>query len=412
MQDDSREAQIKARAGEDGPVRRRILAITDQAAGDWGRAPDAVARGLREARDLSSAERRFVGDAVHELIRHRRRLAHQAGSDAPAALYEAWLCGAILDGAAVTDDPCARIALVHSYPDWMVERFITAFGAEAADRLCAAMNRRAPLTVRANRLKSDRDGLAARLASDGIESSPTRLARDGLTLHTRQNVYEMSAFRDGWMELQDEGSQLCAELVAPPPRGTVVDACAGAGGKTLAIGALLQNRGRIAACDISDRKLEELRRRARRAGLTTLQAALTPAGTSPAPSLAPADRVLVDAPCSGLGVIRRHPETKWRVGPGEVARLARRQRAILEAYLPLVKPGGRLIYATCSLSPEENDGVIDGLLADHPELAPVSAKEVLGKERALAIGDGERLRVRPDLHDTDGFFAAIVRRRA
>jgi 16S rRNA (cytosine967-C5)-methyltransferase len=402
--DEEREATLRERARQEGPLRRRIVQIVRDAARDWGRAGEAIGRGFRGARELASFERRFAGDVVYEIVRHWRRLVQVAGGDAPERLLDAWLSGTVTG--------TGTIAVELSYPDWMADRLGPAE--------MEAMNRRAPLTVRANRVKCDREKLQERLKADGIESEPAKIARDGLVLLTRRNVYEMAAWREGWMELQDEGSQLIAELSAPPPRGTVIDACAGAGGKTLAIGALLANQGRITAFDVSEPKLEELRRRARRNGLTNVRAILVLGSPpkdgvgrdgGPPEGTAQVDRVLVDAPCTGVGVIRRNPETKWRLSEGDVEKMARKQRRILEAYAPLAKAGGRVIYATCSLFAEENDQVVDEFLKDYEEFESVPAKEILGRERALAMGDGERLRMSPALHGTDGFFAAVMRRR-
>jgi 16S rRNA (cytosine967-C5)-methyltransferase len=321
--------------------------------------------------------------------------------------------GAIETRIAELEPASQRIAVAQSYPDWIVDAFIADHGAERAEALCVAMNRRAPLYARANRLKNTREELAVELAKENVESKPLALAPDGVELLSHHNAYGLAAFRDGRFELQDAASQLVAELVAPPPRGTVADVCAGAGGKTLALGARLGNRGRILAFDVYDSKLEELRRRARRAGLTNLEARLvdpTQAAEMVAREAGRFDRVLVDAPCSGLGVLRRHPETKWRLDAGARTRLPVEQRAILETYAPMVKQGGRLIYATCTVLTAENDAVVDGFLAAHPEFVPVSAKEILGSARASEIGDGERLRCAPDTHDSDGFFAAVLRR--
>ncbi len=247
-----------------------------------------------------------------------------------------------------------------------------------------------------------------------MATRPLALAPDGLELLTHVNAYGLAAFRDGRFELQDAGSQVIAELVAPPPRGTLVDACAGAGGKTLALGALAANRGRLTAFDVSENKLEELRTRARRAGLTNVQALLVDEKLPTSEELAlhgRADRVLCDVPCSGLGTLRRNPEARWRLGPADLDELPERQRAILDRYAPLVAPGGRLVYATCTVARVENDEVVDAFLAAHPEFVEVPAKEILGKARAEAIGDGTRLRLQPHVHDTDGFFAAVLRRR-
>jgi 16S rRNA (cytosine967-C5)-methyltransferase len=313
----------------------------------------------------------------------------------------------------VTDED-ERTAIDLSYPTWLVARLVREQGREAATALLAAMNRRAPLAARANRLKNTREELAERLQHENVTTQPLPLTADGLELLTHVNAYGLDAFSEGRFELQDAGSQIIAELVAPPPRGTIVDACAGAGGKTLALGALAANRGRLTAFDVSDHKLEELRTRARRAGLTNVQALLVEETLPTSEELAlhgRADRVLCDVPCSGLGTLRRNPEARWRLTPADLDELPARQRAILDRYAALVAPGGRLIYATCTVARVENDDVVDAFLAAHPTFVEVPAKEILGRARAEAIGDGTRLRLLPHVHDTDGFFAAVLRRR-
>ena len=288
---------------------------------------------------------------------------------------------------------------------------------DEADGLAAALNRRAPLTLRANLLRTTRAGLAERLASEGLSSHPTRYAPAGLVLDTRVNVFGLAAFKEGWFEAQDEASQLAAELVAPPPRALVVDACAGAGGKTLALGALMGSKGRLVALDVDDRKLDELRRRARRAGLSNARAIAVDAATWPddpdevSALRGHAERVLVDAPCSGIGALRRNPEARWRLGEDDVKRLPSEQLAIASRAQALVAPGGRLIYATCTLLREENERVVDRLLVPGWEI--VRAAEIWGNERSMTVCDvtGTFLTLRPDRHDTDGFFAAVLRRK-
>ncbi|MGZ3406738.1 MAG: RsmB/NOP family class I SAM-dependent RNA methyltransferase, partial [Polyangia bacterium] len=354
----------------------------------------------------------------------------------PLALYLVWLAGefpgdgqvetelrvAGIDPARVGDgearlaaigDENERLATAQSYPTWLVARLVAERGRDDAEKLLAAMNRRAPLTARANRLKNTRDELALILADDGVPTQPSPLAPDGLELLTHVNAYGLQSFKEGRFELQDAGSQAIAELTAPPPRGVVVDACAGAGGKTLALGALLGNRGRLTAFDVSDGKLEELRTRARRAGLTNVRAVAVDEKLAGSDELAlhgHADRVLCDVPCSGLGTLRRNPEARWRLQPSDLDELPPLQRALLERYAPLVAVGGRLIYATCTVDAAENDAVVDAFLAAHPEFVSVPAKEILGKARAEQLGDGVRLRLTPHQHDTDGFFAAVLRR--
>jgi 16S rRNA (cytosine967-C5)-methyltransferase len=426
-------------AARDGKLRRRAVEIYAAAARDWAAAPGMIARGFRGARELRSPERRFVGEAVYGMIRWRRRLAFALGNQdaTPLQLYLSWLYGefaadaqvetelrvAGVDPARLADvearlalisDENERIAVAQSYPTWLVARVVAERGAADAEALLAAMNRRAPLTARANRLKNTRDELAAILDAEGVATRPLPLASDALELLTHVNAYGLDAFSDGRFELQDAGSQIIAELVAPPPRGLVVDACAGAGGKSLALGALLHNRGRLVAFDVADAKLEELRARARRAGLTNLRA-ITVAEAHPADQelelRGRAERVLCDVPCSGLGTLRRNPEARWRLQPADLDELPALQRAILERYASLVAPGGRLIYATCTVDKAENDAVVDAFVAAHPTFVEVPAKEILGRARAEEIGDGLRLRLLPHIHDSDGFFAAVLRRR-
>ncbi|MCA1665214.1 MAG: hypothetical protein LC659_13285, partial [Myxococcales bacterium] len=255
-------------AARDGKIRKRAVEIFAAASRDWAHAPGVIARSFRGARELRSVERRFVGEAVYGIIRWRRRLGFAIGSEhaTPLAMYLVWLArefaanGTIdpqvetelrvagIDPARVADveariaaiaDDNERLAIAQSYPTWLVARLVAERGLDDARKLLAAMNRRAPLTARANRLKNSREDLQAFLEDDGVASEPSPLAPDGLELVTHVNAYGLQAFKDGRFELQDAGSQAIAELTAPPPRGVVVDACAGAGGKTLALGALL-----------------------------------------------------------------------------------------------------------------------------------------------------------------------------
>jgi 16S rRNA (cytosine967-C5)-methyltransferase len=426
-------------AVRDGRVRRRVLDSYTRAAADWAAAPAALSQSFRGARELLSHERRFVAEAVYGMVRQKRRLEFALGLSDPAPIlrYLAWLHGeygaepslvaeltkaeidvgrleAVAEALGAIEDPIERLALSESYPSWLVARLVEERGLADSTALLIAMNQRAPLSARANRLRNTREVLAEALAEEGVKTSPSELCADGLTLETQVNAYGLGAFREGRFELQDFGSQLVGEVCAPPPRGAVLDACAGAGGKSLHLGALMGNRGRVVALDVSQAKLEELRRRARRAGLTSVRALHVSAEGPlelPRAVAGPYARVLVDAPCSGIGVLRRHPEARWRLSPADLDSLQRTQRTILDRVAPLVESGGRMIYATCTVLRSENDAVIDGYLSDHPSFEPVPLKEVLGSARAALVGDGERLRVFPHTHDCDGFFAAIVRRR-
>jgi 16S rRNA (cytosine967-C5)-methyltransferase len=305
-----------------------------------------------------------------------------------------------------------RLAIGCSLPDWLAARLIADWGDDAT-AIARALNERAPMTVRANRLRGTRDEVAAALASEGVATHAGAWAPDALVLDTRTNLFGTKAFKDGLVEAQDEGSQLLAELV--DPFGVVVDLCAGAGGKTLAMAAAMKSRGRLIAADVDERKLEELKKRARRAGVSNTRAvAIRAAGDWP-PVLAEvvgrANRVLIDAPCTGVGALRRNPEARWRLREEDVAACAVEQRAIAMRALELCAPGGRIVYATCSLLRAENEAVVEALLAARPELALVPLAEIW-PERAAALGsaDGRFLHLRPDRHGTDGFFAAVLAR--
>jgi 16S rRNA (cytosine967-C5)-methyltransferase len=301
-------------------------------------------------------------------------------------------------------DPIQKIELLGSLPRWLALLMHDQLG-DAAIELARSLAAPPPQTLRANRLKIDREQLRARLLEEGIDTEPTKLSQDGLTILAPTNPFRTTAFRDGLFEMQDEGSQLIAELVAPPPRSAVLDFCAGAGGKTLALAALLSGKGRVIAHDVSAPKLEELERRARRAGCSNVETRRELDG------ITPVARVLVDAPCSGLGVLRRNPELRLRLDPSALEQLPAEQSAILEQAASWVAEGGRLIYATCTFTPEENDQVVQAFLQTHVEFEPVLAKEILGRARAESIGDGKALRLYPHLHGTDAFYAAVLRRR-
>ncbi len=422
----------------------------------WFAASAVIGRSLRDDRKLHSRERRYVGDTVHAMLRRQRRLRTLCGSKNPTsqALYAAFLVdeqSASTDGEldalarylrsagltlpevqarrAVIEDRLAEVTTATSegqvstigealsYPDWLVSLFLTEFGLPQAIAILTAQNGRAKLTLRANLLRTSREELLAKLHELGIVAEPTPWSPWGVVLDTHLNVYSLPLFEEGLCEVQDEASQLVTELCAPPPGSLVVDACAGAGGKTLGLGAMLGNRGRILALDIDERKLSELKQRARRAGLTNVETrCLTEDGLlHMVPERivgAGAQRVLVDAPCSGLGVLRRNPESRWRLAPSDIEEITAKQRLILAASARLVAPHGRLIYATCTILRRENDAIVDEFLARHPEFVPVSAKEILSQSRAAPLGDGERLRIYPTENGPDGFFAAVLRRKA
>nr|MBA3818880.1 RsmB/NOP family class I SAM-dependent RNA methyltransferase [Deltaproteobacteria bacterium] len=300
-------------------------------------------------------------------------------------------------------------------PDWLAQRFVADWG-ERAEPLAHALNQRAPMTVRANLLATDRSQLAEQLRQAKLVTRPGAWCDTALILESRTNLFGLDAFKRGLLEAQDEGSQLLADLAIAnltTPKPLLIDLCAGAGGKTLAIAARLANHGRIIACDIDAKKLEELKRRARRATVSNAQAVHLEAGAWP-PSMhalrGKAEVVFVDAPCSGTGALRRNPEARWRLRETDLPTFAARQREILAGAYQLLAPGGRLVYGTCSLLAVENQEVVDATLAAHPELETVPIGDVLG-ERAPTLGAGASFTVAPDTHGTDGFYAHVMRRR-
>lgn len=303
-------------------------------------------------------------------------------------------------------DPVEALALRRSFPTWLARRWVERHGPDGASELMRAMNERPPLTLRANVLRATREAVAARLRDeDHIETAPTRYAPEGLIATHGGRPGSWRAFADGALAVQDEASMLVARLLEPSAGDTIADACAAPGTKTTHLAELMANRGRIHAFDPQPARLALVGEAATRLGVTIVE---THHGTieTLAPDFAAAcDGVLVDAPCSNLGVLRRNPEVKWRREPGDVAASAQRQREILAAAATLVRPGGRLVYATCSLEPEENDEVVAAFLAGRADFIRDPPPEF-----PLSLDPDGVLRCRPDRHGTDGFTAVRLRR--
>lgn len=309
-----------------------------------------------------------------------------------------------------------RVALLGSLPDFLAQALWEQYGDEAA-ALAESSSEPAPRALRVNSLVADVAEGRARLEREGARVEAGRFGKRTLFLQGAFNPFVTRAFHEGVFELQDEGSQIACELVAPPPRGLVVDACAGAGGKTLAIAAALAGRGKVVSLDVDGRKLAELRRRAKRARAVNVQA-LEIEETGPLPDEVTAltgkvDRLLIDAPCSGTGVLRRNPEARARLTPEALTRLVETQRSIVERMLPLLAPGGRLIFVTCSLLRAEGEDLLGAVEAAHPELQPVNLAEIYDRAYAdrFVRSAPHQLRLLPHLHGTDGFFVGVLRLR-
>jgi 16S rRNA (cytosine967-C5)-methyltransferase len=279
------------------------------------------------------------------------------------------------------------------------------------ERLAAALNYPAPLDLRVNPIRANRDAVLAALAELGIQAHETPFAPLGIRVASKPAIHQLDAFQQGWFEVQDEGSQLLCQLVAPRRGEMVVDFCAGAGGKTLALGAMMRSSGRLYAFDVSDKRLSKLKPRLARSGLSNVHPVVIDSehDVKIKRLAGKIDRVLVDAPCSGLGTLRRNPDLKWRQSPQSVAELTAKQASIVAAAARLVKPGGRLVYATCSLLGEENEAIVERFIAEHPQFQRVPANQVLAEQK-IPLDTGEYLSLWPHRHGVDGFFAAVMQR--
>ena len=296
-------------------------------------------------------------------------------------------------------------------PQWIYDAMTKRFDTEELALLAAALNYPAPLDLRANPIKATRELVIRTLTEAGIDAGEMPYAPFGVRVDGKPALTRLQPFQDGWIEVQDEGSQLLCSLVAPRRGEMIVDFCAGAGGKTLALGAMMRSTGRLYAFDVSDRRLAKLKPRLARSGLSNVNPVLIDSEhDAKIKRLAgKIDRVLVDAPCSGLGTLRRNPDLKWRQSPESVAELTPKQLSILTSAARLVKVGGRLVYATCSMLEAENEGVVKQFLATHPGFKLVPAREVLAEQR-IDLDTGDYLQLWPHKHGTDGFFAAVLER--
>ena len=407
---------------------------------------------FRERRFAGSKDRRRIGDLVYRVLRQQARLdwwRARAAADCEcgvgAARSRVIAALALADGAAAVPplfdgsgygpaalsaaetawlDALDDGALIHAdqpdwvrgeVPQWLFPALRESLGDGVLEEL-EALGRPAPLDLRVNGLKAERAAALAALAAEGIDCAPTPVSPLGLRVAGRHQLPALHAFQEGLVEVQDEGSQIVALLCDARPGMAVADLCAGAGGKTLALGATMNGRGRLVALDVDGKRLARARPRAQRAGLEDV--AFKPLEGDDDPWLAANggafDRVLVDAPCSGSGAWRRHPEARWRLRPTDLNRYRAAQREALSKAAGLVKPGGRLIYATCSLLRAENQAAVADFAARHPGFAPLPLAELwrdVGLSGACPAG-ADGLLLTPARHRTDGFFVAVLERRA
>jgi 16S rRNA (cytosine967-C5)-methyltransferase len=310
-------------------------------------------------------------------------------------------------------DPDLFRSVSSSYPSWLVKMWDRDWGVELTDRLLSAGNELPRITFRVNAQKTDRNTLLARLADEGVQCSPAAYSPDGISTDDfRGRIDRLESFKDGLLQVQDEAAQVCAYLLDPRPGERVLDVCAGFGGKASHIAERIGDGGMIAALDISFRRLVNLRDNAARLGIRSIHPAVADGSRDMSRLFKNEwDRILVDAPCSGLGVISRHPDIKWNRKEEDLKRLAHLQGSILKEAFPLLRKGGTVLYVTCTLSREENEGVVESLLADHADAQLVDLRSRVPDWCADLIDGNGFFRTFPHMHKMDGFFGALIQRR-
>jgi 16S rRNA (cytosine967-C5)-methyltransferase len=390
---------------------------------------------FRNNRELGTKERAFVAESVYGVLRRLRYLSavtasEEGDTDDARKLILAWLLRiegksireldnvlseqqkewAVTIKAKSTED--FPLAVQADVRDWLWDKLVAQYGEAEALKICRSMFEQASLDLRVNTIKDNRDEVLKRMIAENtnnentIETTP--YSPIGIRMPARLGINKHVLFTEGKIEVQDEGSQLLTYLVAPKRGQMIADFCAGAGGKTLAVGALMKNTGRLYAFDVSEKRLNNLGQRLKRSGLSNLHAqVITSENDAKLKRLnGKFDRVLVDAPCTGLGTLRRNPDLKWRQTEQAVAELNLKQSNILARAAKLVKAGGRLIYATCSLLRDENEAIVESFLSTHLDFKLIPANQILAQQQ-IDLDTGEFLKLLPHLHGTDGFFAAV-----
>lgn len=394
-----------------------------------GPADVKLGRFFKQNRELGVKDRAFVAETVYGILRRKSLLVYLAEGEDPRKLILAWLVRiqgmslreldtvlnkqqkewvqAIKARSTADLDPAMQADL----PDWLWQRLAAQYGEVDALIIARSLQQSAPLDLRVNILKTTRDEVAQRFASEQAAIELTPYSPHGIRMPQKMNISRHPLFTDGKIEVQDEGSQLLAQLVAPRRGEMIADFCAGAGGKSLAMGALMRSSGRIYAFDVSEKRLQNLGTRLKRSGLSNLHSQLISSENDPKLKRLNGkfDRVLVDAPCSGLGTLRRNPDLKWRQTPDDIVELTAKQKAILERAAKLVKSGGKLVYATCSLLQEENEQIVEAFVSAHLEFKLANAADILAQQQ-ISLDTGSYLKLLPHIHNTDGFFAAVLER--
>ncbi|EAR01630.1 RsmB/NOP family class I SAM-dependent RNA methyltransferase [Maribacter sp. HTCC2170] len=378
-------------------------------------ADKVVEKVLKRDKRWGSRDRGFIAETTYDIVRWKRLYAEIAEVKAPysrANLFRLFTVWAVLRGIDLPDwkqlepVPARRIKgrfdelskirkFKESIPDWIDELGVKALGEKLWTSEIAALNKQADVILRVNSLKTTKEKLRKSLLDDGIVAEPIKGYSSALKLAERTNVFTKQSFKDGWFEVQDASSQLVSEFLDVQPGQRVVDTCAGAGGKTLHLAALMQNKGQLIALDIYDNKLKELKRRARRNGAHNIEPRHISSTKIIKKLYNKADRVLIDAPCTGLGVLRRNPGAKWKMQPDFLEKITKTQQEILRSYSKMVKSGGKMVYATCSILPQENNEQVKSFLASEE-----------GKDFTLA----KENKIFASKSGYDGFYMALLER--
>lgn len=399
--------------------RNLVFATIDSLHGIFNeqKAADKVLRGtLKRDKRWGSRDRSFIAETTYDIVRWKRLYQEIAEVKEPFDrdnLFRLFVVWATLRGIKLPDwpqfegvptrkikgrfDTLSKVRVLReSIPDWLDEVGLEAFGKEQWSAELKALNQQAEVVLRCNTLKGTRKDLASSLAANGIETEAAKQTPEGLVLKQRDNVFTTEEFQAGLFEVQDLNSQRVGHWVKPMPGMRVIDACAGAGGKSLHMAALMENKGQIIALDIFPKKLEELKRRARRSGAHNIETRLIESRKTIKKLYQKADAVLIDAPCTGIGVLKRNPDAKWKLTPEFLTEITQVQKEILNDYSSMVKPGGTLVYATCSILPQENQLQIQAFLkSEEGENFSLEAQESL----------------LPSVTGYDGFFMARLKRK-
>lgn len=355
-------------------------------------ADKAIEKIFKQNPQWGSRDRRFIAEGVYDIVRHYRLYSELAESANNFWFITAvWL---VVKNVTLPEwqefqhvNPAYILSkyealkknqvIAESYPDWLWQLGTNELGAKSWQLEAIAMNKQAEVFIRANTLKTSAKKLLEALKADGIETAAVEGLQNALRLLKRENLFKNNWFKQGWFEVQDAGSQLIGEFINPAAGEFVVDACAGAGGKSLHLAALMKNKGKIISLDVEDWKLAELKKRATRAGAFNIETQLIVEGKTISGLHNKADKLLLDVPCSGLGVLKRNPDAKWKLKPESIERTKLLQSAIINDYSKMLKPGGVLVYSTCSILPSENQKQVEHFLNDHKNFRFLSERTIL-----------------------------------